>query len=106
MLGNLLPSSSRKQESLLRFVPTARSVFQEMDASSVCTNEDFLLPVLASIDRMIELVSVRTSGTELESGMYRLSVPEYDKRAVREAIVNAYAHRDYALMGRIRVALH
>jgi ATP-dependent DNA helicase RecG len=37
--------------------------------------------------------------------MFRVSVPEYDRRAYREALVNAFSHRDYTRMGRVRVAL-
>ena len=42
---------------------------------------------------------------EWEFGLFRMAVPEFDKRALREAIVNAFCHRDYSIMGRVRVAI-
>ncbi|MCF0254533.1 MAG: AAA family ATPase, partial [Duodenibacillus sp.] len=36
---------------------------------------------------------------------YRISIPEFDPRAVREGIVNAFAHRDYARLGRVLVRM-
>lgn len=34
-----------------------------------------------------------------------MPAPEFDKRALREAVVNAFCHRDYSVMGRICVAV-
>ena len=38
-------------------------------------------------------------------GMFRISIPEFDPRAVREAVVNAFVHRDYTQLGRVLVKL-
>ena len=54
---------------------------------------------------MIEFVNVRNPEQELEVGMFRISIPDFDKRAVREAIVNAFAHRDYTRLGRVLVQI-
>jgi ATP-dependent DNA helicase RecG len=35
-----------------------------------------------------------------------MSIPEFDKRAIREALVNAFSHRDYSKMGRVRVTVN
>ena len=39
-------------------------------------------------------------------GLFRMSIPEFDKRAIREALVNAFSHRDYSKMGRVRVTVN
>lgn len=37
--------------------------------------------------------------------MLRMSVPEFSKKAFREALVNAFCHRDYTMLGNVRVAI-
>lgn len=35
----------------------------------------------------------------------RMPAPEFDRRAFREAVVNAFSHRDYSIMGCVRMAV-
>ncbi len=42
---------------------------------------------------------------EFEYGLFRVPVPNFDKRAFREALVNALVHRDYSRLGAIHVKL-
>ena len=94
-----------RQEKIKEFIPTAESAFIMMRGTEVTANESFYLPLLAAIERMIDFVSARNSSQEMEMGMYRLSIPNYDPRAVREAIVNAFVHRDYTRLGRVLVKI-
>ena len=43
---------------------------------------------------------------EIEMGLFRISIPDFNKRAFREALVNAFSHRDYSKMGRVRIAIN
>ena len=43
---------------------------------------------------------------EMEEGLFRVSIPDFDKRAFREALVNAFCHRDYSMLGRVRVEIN
>ena len=71
----------------------------------VRVNEDYMLPVLACIEKIISLMEAWNPECEIELGLFRMPAPEFDKRAFREAVVNAFSHRDYSIMGRVRVAV-
>ncbi len=94
-----------KKEKLKEFMPTAESGFIMMRGTEVVTNESFFLPLLAAIEKMTDFVSARNITQEMEMGMFRISIPDFDPRAVREAIVNAFVHRDYTQLGRVLVRI-
>ena len=94
-----------KVESIKRFVPTMAVSFQVLENTSVRVNDDFVLPVLASIEKLNTHLEAWNRDHEIEMGLFRMPAPDFDKRALREAIVNAFSHRDYSKMGRIRIAL-
>ena len=94
-----------RQNKLRELMPTAESAYQMLKGTEVTANESFYLPLLSAIEQMIEFVNVRNPEQELEVGMFRISIPEFDKRAVREAIVNAFVHRDYTRLGRVLVQI-
>ncbi len=108
--GTLVPTVTGilllgKQESIRRFIPTHSATFQVLEGTSVKFNKDYVFPLLFTIEQFRNYLEARNPEEELEMGMFRLSVPDFDKRAFREALVNAFSHRDYAKMGRVRVAL-
>lgn len=94
-----------KVSAMTRFVPTAKASFQVLEGTSVRVNEDYVLPILACIEKITTYMEAWNPERELEMGLFRMPAPEFDKRAFREAIVNAFSHRDYSIMGRIRVAV-
>ncbi len=94
-----------KINSLKKYVPTMQSAFQVSEGTTIRVNDDFILPVLASIEKLTSYLEVWNQEHEIEMGLFRMPAPDFDKRALREAIVNAYSHRDYSKMGRVRVAL-
>ena len=94
-----------KQEKLREYMPTAESAFLMMNGTEVSTNETFYLPLLSAIERLLDFVNARNPEQEMEMGMFRISIPEFDKRAVREAVVNAFSHRDYTRLGRVLVRM-
>ena len=94
-----------KIESIRRFIPTAAMVFQVMEGTSVKLNDDFVLPVLSAFEKMNNYLQAWNPEIEIEMGLYRMSVPDFNKRALREALVNAFSHRDYTKMGRVRIMI-
>lgn len=94
-----------KKESIRSFIPTSEAAILGMSGTDVTVNESFFLPLLASIEKIISFIDARNPQQEMEMGLFRLSIPEFDERAVREAVINAFAHRDYTRLGRVLVRI-
>lgn len=92
-----------KSEAISRAVPTSAATFQVLEGTEVRVNQDFDQPLLYTIEKMREMLEPWNPEREYEEGFFRQSVPEFDRRAYREALVNAFGHRDYAALGRVRV---
>lgn len=92
-----------KTEVIERTLPTAGATFQVLQGTEVRVNKDFRQPLLYTIEKMREMLTPWNPEREFEDGLFRVPVPEFDNRAYREALVNAFGHRDYAALGRVRV---
>jgi predicted HTH transcriptional regulator len=53
------------------------------------------MPAPAAIDRVVDFVNKNTRHPPIIKNLRRVALDEYPEKAVREAIVNAIAHRDY-----------
>ena len=94
-----------KKDSIERYVPTHSASFQVLQGTDVRINEDYKYPILNTIGIINNHFDAWNSTQEIENGLFRMSVPDFSKRAFREAVVNAFSHRDYSKMGRVRVAI-
>lgn len=94
-----------RSDSIEKHVPTSKSLFQVLDGTEVRINESFGGPLLSVIERFAELFTPWNPDREYEEGMLRVPVPEFDTRAFREAVVNAFGHRDYSRLGEVRVLI-
>ena len=95
-----------KREKLRQYMPTAESAIQILSGTDVRVNESFYLPILAAVEKITDYFNACNREEEIEMGMFRMSVPDFDQRAFREALVNAFSHRDYAALGRVRVEIN
>ncbi len=91
------------EESLRRLVPTNEAVFQVLVGTDIRVNQTYRGPLLKTIEQIAEAFKPWNPGTELNVGLFSSMVPEFDERAFREALVNAFGHRDYSVLGRVRV---
>ena len=95
-----------KVAAIREYVPTHSASFQVLEGTVVRNNEDYVLPMLQTIELLDKNMEARNPEQELEFGLFRVTIPEYDKRALREAIINAFSHRDYSKMGRVRISIN
>ena len=94
-----------KVDALKKHIPTHNVTFQVLEGTEVRVNEDYAMTVLSTIETINTHFNAWNPTQEIENGLFRMTVPDFDKRAFREAIVNAFSHRDYSKMGRVRVAV-
>ena len=95
-----------KAEKLKKQMPTAEAAIQILSGSDIRVNESFYLPALAAFEKISDYFSAVNRSEEMEMGLFRMSIPDYDPRAFREALVNAFCHRDYTVLGRVRVQIN
>ena len=55
--------------------------------------------ILLLLENALNFTKVNTKKMWRKGPIYREEYPEYSKRAVQEAIVNALIHRDYSVIG-------
>lgn len=56
-------------------------------------------PLQELTEAAMDFVRDTTTSHEVVTGTYRTTLPEYPEAAIREAVLNALAHRDYRLVG-------
>ena len=94
-----------KEEKLKKLMPTAKAVFQVLDGTFVRKNEEFSKPLLETFEIFEENFKAWNPEMEIENGLFRIPVPEFSYNAFREALVNAFCHRDYSMIGSVRLAI-
>lgn len=94
-----------KEEKIEEYIPTATSVFQVLEGTRIRKNEQYRKPVLAALEIFETNFDAWNSEQEIEEGLLRMRAPEFSKRAYREALINSYSHRDYTMLGSVRVVI-
>lgn len=94
-----------KEEGLRRLVPTHEVAFQVLEGTDVRQNTFYHSPLLQTFESVLQHFETKIEEEELQVGLFRVPVPNFEKRAFREAFVNALIHRDYARLGAVHVRL-
>lgn len=92
-----------REAALREHIPTHEVAFQLLEGTQVRVNDFYRTPMLKLFERVLEQFEVRVEEDEIQIGLFRVPVPNYDRRAFREAFVNALIHRDYTRMGAVHV---
>jgi ATP-dependent DNA helicase RecG len=73
--------------------------------TNVLVNEFFRKPLLETFETIELLFNARVTEEEIQVGLFRVPIPNFDRRAFREALVNALVHRDFGRLGAVHVRL-
>ncbi len=92
-----------KEAALRRSLPTHEVAFQVLEGTEVRVNEFRRTPLLKTFEWVEQQFRARLVEDEIQVGLFRVPVPNYDPRAFREALVNAVIHRDYTRLGAVHV---
>ncbi len=103
--GLLLAGSRR---SLARLLPQAEVSYyrHENDDVDYAFREDLLRPIPAALDRLHELIQARNRFHPLTVGLFRFEIWDFDVEVYREALLNAFVHRDWTVHDTIQVHHH
>lgn len=94
-----------KEERLKQLMPTLRTDFQVLEGTTVRMNETMCCSLLDVFERIETYVNAWNPEREMEYGLFRIPIPEFDRNAFREGLVNAFCHRDYTMLGSVRVLI-
>lgn len=93
-------------EELLRLhVPAYEVAFQVLQGTDVKVNEFYRKPLIETFEEVELLFKARVEEEEIQVDLFRVPVPNYDRRAFREAFVNALVHRDFSRLGAVHVRI-
>lgn len=95
------------QEQYIRqYVPSHEVLFQVLDGVNVLANPPAMkCSLLQTFEKVDLLFQSRIVEQELQIGLFRVPIPNYERDAFREGFVNALVHRDYFRVGAVQVQL-
>lgn len=94
-----------REEALQRLMPTVKTSFQVLQGTQVKINIENHKPILEVLELLKAYIAPWNSESEFEYGLFRIPVPEFEDSALREGLVNAFCHRDYTMLGTVRVLI-
>lgn len=93
-------------EQLLKtHLPAHEVAFQVLSGTDVKVNKFFTKPLLEVFEEIELLFNARIEEDEIQLGLFRIAIPTYDKNTFREALINAFVHRDYQRIGMVQVKM-
>jgi ATP-dependent DNA helicase RecG len=92
-----------REEAIRRLLPTHEVAFQVLSGTRVAVNDFFRLPLIRVADELAARFDARNEEDEIAVGPLRVGIPDYSPSGFREALHNAFIHRDYARLGAVHV---
>ena len=95
------------EQYIREYVPGNEVLFQVMDGVNVLSNPPAMKGALLGVFEKVDLLfQSRVTEQEIQVGLFRVPIPNYEKDAFREGFVNALVHRDYFRAGAVQVQLN
>ncbi len=94
-----------KENRIAELMPTVKASFQVLEGTKVRINMETSAPLLEVFEKFETYAEAWNPEREVEYGLFRVAVPEFDKAAFREGLINAFCHRDYTVLGTVRVLI-
>jgi ATP-dependent DNA helicase RecG len=97
------------QPAVRKFLPQAEIIFEYRSseaAGPASSRKEYQQGFFAVHQDIWEQINLRNDAQHYEDGFFVLDILTFDERAVREAILNAVAHRNYQMGGSIFVRQH
>lgn len=94
-----------REDVLAKAVPTSEATLQVLEGTNVRVNLTYKGPLLRTIEQVSEAIIPWNPVTEVSLGLFSDPIETFNGRAIREALVNAFGHRDYSMLGRVRVLI-
>lgn len=94
------------RDTLTRFAPQAEIVFEYRSSETAGPAQDrdeYREGFLLYQDRLWERINQRNDRQSYQDGLFRAEIPTFDEATIREAILNAFCHRDYRTEGSVFV---
>lgn len=91
------------EATIRRHVPTYEVAFQVLKGLNVVVNDFMRKPLVETFDAIVARFAARIEEEETMINGYRVAAPNYDSTAFREALANAFVHRDYAILETVLV---
>ncbi len=97
------------QKALGRLLPQAEVVFEYRSSETSGPAQqrlDLRKGFFLFFDELWQAIAARNDVQHYQEGLFVWDVPTFDETVVREAVLNAVAHRDYRLQGSVFVRQH
>jgi ATP-dependent DNA helicase RecG len=94
-----------REAAIRQHLPAYEVAFQVLEGTNVRVNEFFHKPLLQTFEEVELLFKARVVEQEIQVNLFRVPIPNFDRRAFREGFINALVHRDYARLGAVHVRL-
>lgn len=94
-----------KESRIAELMPTVKSSFQVLEGTNIRLNITTTASLLEVLEKFETYEEAWNPEQEIDYGFHRIAVPEFDKSAFREGLMNAFCHRDYTMLGTVRVLI-